>query len=123
MKTHRSFPTRGLTVIASLFAGASLYAAPLTWFPGPPLNEPISGAATFVSGGNNVLIGGTSFYSPYSYPASLGATNAYWNFLPALYTVSIAGEALAHGDPYVVYGGSQPDPSSPPRSSLNASVV
>src|SRR5260221_1312838 len=106
MKTSLSFPIRGLMGIAVLFTGAGLCAAPLTWFPGPSLNEPISGAATFVSAGNNVLIGGTSFYSPSSYPQSLAATNSYWSFLPVLYSVSIAGGALGNGDPYVVYGGS-----------------
>src|SRR6267142_3758768 len=106
MKTSFSFPIRCLAGIGTLYAGAGLCAAPLTWFPGPSLNEPISGAATFVFGGNNILIGGTSFYFPNSYPQSLAATNLYWNFLPPVYSVNIAPGAVGNGDPFIVYGGS-----------------
>src|SRR5258706_7105679 len=105
MKTSFPFPIRCLAGIATLYAGAGLCAAPLTWFPGPSLNEPISGAATFVFGGNNILIGGTSFYFPNSYPQNLAATHLYWNFLPPVYSVNIAPGAVGNGDPFIVYGG------------------
>ena len=50
-----------LAGVAALFVVLRLCAAPLTWFPGPSLVEPISAAATTViSGGNNLLIGGDS---------------------------------------------------------------
>jgi len=107
MKANRSFPFRCLTGIAPLFVGAGLCAAPLTWFPGPSLDTPISGAAaTIVSGGNNLLIGGDSYYYPFSYPHSLAATNIYWTYLPAMYSVRIAPGAVANGDSIIVYGGS-----------------
>jgi Kelch motif len=107
MKTDRAFPFRCLTRIAPLFFGASLVAAPLTWFPGPSLDAPISGAATTViPGGDNLLIGGDSYYVFQSYPQSLGVTNVYWTYLPAMYGVRIAPGAVANGGIITVYGGS-----------------
>ena len=107
MKTSFSFPFRCLAGIAPLFVGAGLCAAPLTWFPGPSLDAPISGAATtVVSGGNNLLIGGDSYYYAQSYPQSLAATNIYWTYLPAMYGVRIAPGAVANGGMIIVYGGS-----------------
>ena len=105
MKANRSFPLRCLAGIAPLFVGAGLSAGTLTWFPGPPLNAPISGAVTTViSGGNNLLIGGDSYY--FSYPQSLAATNPFWTYLPALDGVRIAPGAVANGDTITLYGGS-----------------
>jgi hypothetical protein len=81
MKTNRSFPFRWLGGVVPLFVGAGLYAAPLTWIPGPSLPAPMSGAAAVVSGGNNFLTGGDAdagYFFPVSYPISLAATNAYW---------------------------------------------
>ena len=89
-----------------LLAGAGLSAAPLTWFPGPLIDPPISGAATVVAGGNNILIGGDSYYAPYSYPISLAATNTYWTYLPALYSVNIAPGAVLTDGLIILYGGS-----------------
>jgi Kelch motif/Galactose oxidase, central domain len=107
MKTNGPFPFRWLAGIAPLLVGASLSAAPLTWFPGPSLNAPLSGAATLVvSGGNNLLIGGDSYYVYQSYPQSLAATNSYWTYLPAMYGVRIAPGAVANGGMIIVYGGS-----------------
>lgn len=106
MKANRLFPFRLLTRIVPLFAGAGLCAAPLTWFPGPSLNEPVSGAATFVSGGSNVVIGGTSYYGFESFPERLGAADIYWSGMPPLYSVNIAPGAVGNGDPFIVYGGS-----------------
>src|ERR1035441_1422839 len=104
---NRSFPFRFLAGIAPLFVGAGLSAGTLTWFPGPPLDAPISGAATTViSGGNNLLIGGDSYYYPFSSPQSLAATNLYWTYLPQMSGVRIAPGAVANGDIITVYGGS-----------------
>jgi len=62
---NRSSPLRWVARIAPLFVAAGgVSAAPLTWFPGPSLYEPVSGAATtVVPGFGNVVIGGTSYYS------------------------------------------------------------
>src|SRR5258706_6720285 len=107
MKTNLRCYLRGLISVTPLIVGTSLSAASLTWFPGPSLDTPISGAATTViSGGNNLLIGGDSYYYPYSYPQSLAATNAYWTYLPALYSVSIAPGAVANGGVIIGYCGS-----------------
>src|SRR5258708_40242294 len=58
-----------LTGIAPLFIRAHLCAAPLAWFPGPALNDPISGASTTaISGGTTLLSARDYYYSPYSYP-------------------------------------------------------
>lgn len=77
-------------------------AGPLTWFPGPPLDWSLSGAATTaVPGLGNVLIGGD--FS--SYPERLAAGNAYWTPLPAISSVRIAAGAVANGDLILVYGG------------------
>ncbi len=79
-----------------------LQAAPLTWFPGPAFGAPVSGAATIVARDkSNLIIGGDSYYSV----ESLAATNLYWNYLPALYSIQIAPGALETGDFIVVYGG------------------
>ena len=78
--------------------GGNSYAAPLTWFPGPSLDAPISGAAaTTISGGDILLIGGDSYYSPASYPESLDATNAYWTPQLGMDGVRIAPGAVASG--------------------------
>ena len=107
MKMKLSFSILGLTRIAPLFIGAALGAAPLTWFPGPPLDTPISGAATTtLPGGANLLIGGDSYYYPFSSPLSLGATDTFWTYQPALYSVRVSPGAVANGDITVLYGGS-----------------
>ncbi|MDB6020878.1 MAG: hypothetical protein JWQ04_735 [Pedosphaera sp.] len=107
MKTNLAFYIRSLIGLIPFMFGASLWAAPLTWFPGPSLDTPISGAATTViSGGINLLIGGDSYYYPYSYPQSLAATNVYWSYLPELFSVNIAPGAVANGGMIIVYGGS-----------------
>lgn len=111
MKTARHngflhYSWRNSLVIIALLMAASLKAAPLTWFPGPSLFEPLSGAAGLtVSGLGNLVIGGTSFYPGESFPEYLVATNSYWSGLPPFYGVSIAGGAAANGDIIVVYGG------------------
>lgn len=90
---------------APLLIGVAWGAAPLTWFPGPALDAPVSGAATTVfSGGNNLLIGGDSYYAV-SYPQSLAATNSYWTYLPPIYGILIAPGAVASGGMIIVYGG------------------
>jgi hypothetical protein len=61
---------------------------------------------TVISGGNNLLIGGDSYYSPYSYPVSLAVTNAYWSYLPEMYSVNLAGGAVVSGGLIIIYGGS-----------------
>lgn len=90
---------------APLFVGAYLCAAPLTWFPGPSLDWPVSGAATVVSPGlGNVLIGGDALYSPYA--EGLIATNVYWTPLTQpLYGIYNAPGAVASGGQITLYGG------------------
>lgn len=110
MKTKSAAYFRLLASLAPLLAGASLCAAPLTWFPGPTLDSPISSAATTVASGfGNVLIGGDSYYDGYGYPISylqnLIATNAYWGSLGALYSINIAPGAVANPDLILLYGG------------------
>src|SRR5258708_39512612 len=81
MKMKLLFLSRCLIGVTPLVVGASLRAAPLTWFPGAALNEPRSGAATVVTpsgsimlfGGNplgstNVLIYRSSHVQPLSSP-------------------------------------------------------
>ena len=107
MKTNHSFFLRGIGIgFVPMLLGMNLCAAPLTWFPGPAIDNPISGAATVTSGGNNILIGGDSYYSPYSYPLSLAATNSYWTYLAEMFSVNIAPGAVASGGMIIVYGGS-----------------
>ena len=107
MKTSRSFLDSGLMGIALMFVGSGLGAAPLTWFPGPALDTPLSGAATTViSGGTILLIAGDTPYYAQSFPQSLAATNIYWTYLPAMNGVRIAPGAVANGGMIIVYGGS-----------------
>ena len=106
MKMNGSFLFRRLAGTAPLFIHAALSAAPLTWFPGPSLDTPVSGAATTVAGSlGNLVIGGTSDYYFESYPESLVATNIYWTPLPPMYNVRIAPGAVANGGMVVVFGG------------------
>ena len=91
-----------LAGITPLFVSACLYAAPLTWFPGPALDYPGSDAATVVisSLGNVVIAGDTA------YPEGLLATNSYWTPLgQSFYGVNIAPGAVASGGSIIVYGG------------------
>ena len=108
MKTNRIQKSL-MAGIAPMFVGAQLCAAPLTWFPGPSVDPPFSGAATIVvSGLGNVLIGGDGFayyYYPLTYPESLIATNQYWNYLPAIYSLNIAPGAVNSGGMIILYGG------------------
>ena len=107
MKTNSSFLYRwlGRFAVLPLYLGATLYAAPLTWFPGPPLNQAVDGAATTAAYGlGNILIGGDYYFT--SYTASLDATNNNWTPLPTMYSIRIAGGAAGNGDPILVYGGS-----------------
>lgn len=99
-----------------LIAGAKVSAAPLTWFPGPPLRAQVSGAATtFDSNLGNVLIGGNDLY--FNYPENLVVTNATWSILPALATVHIGGGVGGSGDPIVVFGGTD---GTTPQSTATA---
>jgi hypothetical protein len=87
---------------ASLFAGFSLQAAPLAWFPGPAIVVPDSGAATVTESSlGNILIGGDSFY----YAESLAVTNANWRIVAATPPSGIAAGAVAGGDYIYFYGG------------------
>jgi hypothetical protein len=112
MKTKRRFLFGSFIGALPLIVGISLYAAPLTWFPGPPLIEPVSEAATTASGGfGNILIGGNGIYFPF--PIGLVATNSSWTIFPALSdTSSIAGGAAGNGDPILFFGGTDGTTSS-----------
>jgi hypothetical protein len=113
MKTNRlqEFLLR-LAAMVPLFVGAGLCAAPLTWFPGPSLDWPVSGAATVVSPGlGNVVIGGDALYSPYA--EGLMATNIYWTPLTQpLYGIYNAPGAVAGGGQIILYGGNTGTSSS-----------
>ena len=103
-----------------MFVGSGLGAAPLTWFPGPALDTPLSGAATTViSGGTILLIAGDTPYYAQSFPQSLAATNIYWTYLPAMNGVRIAPGAVANGGMIIVYGGS--DGTSPMSTAIGYS--
>lgn len=98
---------------ASLILGLNVTGAPLTWFPGPPLNTQISGAATTVVGGyGNVLIGGDAYFTEY-----LIATNASWGNLTGISPAHIGGGAAGSGDPIVVFGGTD---GTTPQSTATA---
>jgi len=109
MKTNRLFLGRVLAGITWLFIGSNLGAAPLTWFPGPAVDPPFSGAATVVfSGLGNVLIGGDGFAGydyPLTYPESLSVSNLYWNYLSPIYSYNVAPGAVASGGMIILYGG------------------
>jgi hypothetical protein len=101
---NRLFAFRFLTGIAPLFIAAKLCAAPLAWFPGPPLTVGGSGAATTtLSGGDNMFIGGDLNY----YPEGLAATNSNWTIFVAglASTATIGAGAAGSGDPIMFYGG------------------
>src|ERR1051326_3738135 len=88
--------------------GSSLSGAPLTWFPGPSLYDPMSGAAAVVNRGNNIIVGGDAyeFYDyPITYPLSLAATNTYWTSLPPYYGLNIAPGAVVSAGIVLIYGG------------------
>jgi hypothetical protein len=107
MKTRLAFLCSWLSrITALLLLGTNLFAAPLAWFPGPSLNEPLSGAATIVASGGIILIGGDTFFDSFSYPQKLTITNAYWTYLPALDSVRISAGAVSSGDFVIVFGGS-----------------
>jgi hypothetical protein len=98
-----------LAGIAPLLVGAGLSAAPLTWFPGPAIDTPMSGAASVVTGGKNLLTGGdayASYFFPVSYPISLAATNTYWTYLSPFYSLNIAPGAVVSDGNVIIYGGS-----------------
>jgi Kelch motif len=98
MRTKLSFLSR--FGIAFLPIPICLTAAPLTWFPGPPLDSPRSGAATVVVSGNNLLIGGDS-----SAVQSLAATNIYWSYFIPFEGAAVAPGAVATGGLIIFYGG------------------
>jgi len=100
MKTHGFILWRCLLGLALLIAPHGLRASPLTWFPGPSLDEPVSGAATVVNSGANLLIGGDSFSV-----RQLGATNIYWTYELPFYNTAYAAGAVASGGLIIVYGG------------------
>ena len=106
-----SIPYCRSVCVAGLFLGLlHVAAAPLAWFPGPSVDAPFSGAVAVVFPRlGNVLIGGDGFadyYYPLTYPESLAATNLYWNYLPAIYSLNIAPGAVTSGGMIIVYGGS-----------------
>lgn len=109
MKTKLAVFVRFSAILATFFVTATtLLASPLTWFPGPALDTPVSAAATLVSGGNNVLIGGRSDYTPYgyNYVFSLSATNNYWSYAGTIYSTNIAPGAVLSDGMIILYGGS-----------------
>lgn len=100
---NRRICLRGAALFLHTICGfARIHGAPLTWFPGPPLLYPDSGAATVFSPSlGNVVLGGDSYY----YSENLVATNTSWTFLFTVYSPYIASGAVSDGDFIVVYGG------------------
>lgn len=93
---------------AQLIGGISLLAAPLTWFPGPSLDTPMSGSGTVYSGGKNILTGGDayqSYFYPVSYPISLTATNQYWTYLGSYDNLNVAPGVVMFDGNLIIYGG------------------
>lgn len=84
---------------------AGLKAAPLTWFPGPPLAMPVSGAAYISYSGGDLIIGGDSWYYPAAYPQVFYATNQYWMVDPSFYNTTLGGGAVASGGQILYFGG------------------
>ena len=108
MKTKLPTFSHRLAAAGGLIVSLTVSAAPLTWFPGPSLDTPTSGAMALVSGGNNVVVGGDAYeyyYYPVTYPISLGATNAYWNSLYPYDNLNIAGGAVISDGNAVIFGG------------------
>jgi hypothetical protein len=105
MKINRFLHFRCLLGVTLSLVSSGLCGAPLTWFPGPSLSVPMSGAATVASGQGNLLIGGDSSYFQ-SLPQSLTPTNRFWTYLPAIYGTRIAPGAVANGGDVIIYGGS-----------------
>jgi hypothetical protein len=113
MKTKLLFLSQCLMGVAPLFVGASLRAAPLTWFPGTALNEPRNGAATvFAPGGGILLFGGNP----------LRATNVLVygsaDVLPLPSTRIAPGAVALSSGFFYVYGGKQTSASNSVTSSV-----
>ncbi|HWX18320.1 MAG TPA: kelch repeat-containing protein [Candidatus Binatia bacterium] len=120
MKTKSAFHPRCLIGVTLVIINSGVSAAPLAWFTGPPLIEPVSGAATTAGGGfGNILIGGDgTTYFPF--PIGLVATNSSWTIFPALNaTAPIAGGAAGNGDPILFFGGT--DGSNSTSAAINYS--
>jgi hypothetical protein len=100
MRTKLLFLIQRLTGVTSLFIAAGLQAAPLTWFPGPPLESPRSGAATTLFSGSNLIIGGDS-----SAVEALAATNIYWTFFTPFSGATVSPGAVADGGMVIYFGG------------------
>jgi len=93
--------------------GASLCAAPLTWFPGGALNEARSSAATVVDPGGRILLFGGS---------PLGSTNVLVyggnNVQPITSTRIGPGAAALSSGQFFVYGGRQTNTARSATSSV-----
>ena len=83
---RRTMKSNGVSLLrlsagfALLLPAVGSRAAPVTWFPGPSLYDPISRTAPVTAAGHgNVLVGGTDYYDGGSYPVYLIATNGYWS--------------------------------------------
>src|ERR1017187_8384087 len=107
MRANYSFRRRWVAGIAPLFAGVGLCAAPLTWFPGPSLNAPLSGAAALGFSGNNLLIGGDSYGAQDTLVQELAATNNFWTYPQSylFYYSTLAPGAVDGGGTVIYYGG------------------
>lgn len=132
MIPKRSFLRAQIAGFTTLFVTLGLSAAPLTWFPGPPIDPPTSGAAIVTVGASNVVVGGTSSYYYYygGYAQALGATNAYWNYVATIPDIRIAAGAVISDGALLIFGGTNITSSAeqislsgdslPPVASMNA---
>jgi hypothetical protein len=92
----------------TLICDVSLRGAPLTWFPGPSLEMPLSRSAAAYTGGLNYLTGGDDsfgYFDSTTYPMSLAATNGYWSLLSPYYGVNLAPGAVVYDGNLIIYGG------------------
>ena len=106
MKTQSVFLLRCLIGVTPVILNPGAAAAPLTWFRGPHLIEPTSGAATTADGGFGTLLIGGAASGFFPFPTALVATNNSWTVLPGVEGLNIAPGVAGSGDPILVYGGS-----------------
>ena len=108
MNTKLSAFLRGVLLTATLLRAQMIWGAPLTWFPGPSLYNPMSKVATASTARyGNAMVGGTAYDPNFgvSYAESLVATNDFWFDLGAFYSINVACGASVIDGNIIIYGG------------------
>jgi len=104
---------RALAGMATGLAGAGVFAAPLTWFPGADLNEPRSSAAAVAAPGGSILVFGGS---------PLGSTDVLvygQNHAQPIPSTRVGPGAVAlSSSQFFVYGGKQTNTATSVTSSV-----